>query len=176
MSFKNNSFISAIIIFGLSFITHNLYKWFPNDLFAILFPVNESAWEHMKIIYTTSIIYNIFEFFLKHKHNNSYPFAASITSIFNVLIYLLIYIPLFYIKMDSLIVDLVLLYITLYLSQNLKYRILKHNSQNNLLNYFAIFLIIICFIIFGYFTYNPPKNDFFLDKKSQKYGINIYIV
>ena len=177
MHLKKYSIISTIIIFILSFMSHYLYEWFPNDVFAIFFPVNESVWEHMKIIYSTSIFYGFFEFFIKYKNiKKNYFFSIFIGSVFNVIIYLLIFLPFFYMNIQNLLLDLFLLFITIYISQWLKYYIIYHIKNICLLNYFSILLIILVFTVFGYLTYNPIKNDLFLDENKQKYGINTYII
>lgn len=44
-----------ILIFAgvliLGFVLHFLYEWMPNPLFALVSPVQESLWEHVKIVY-----------------------------------------------------------------------------------------------------------------------------
>lgn len=37
------------ILFGT--LLHDLYDWFPNPLTALISPVNESVWEHMKLLF-----------------------------------------------------------------------------------------------------------------------------
>ena len=58
---KKIKIIGIFIIFILSVIFHFLYGIFPNYLFSILFPVNESIWEHMKLIVTSTLVFSIFD-------------------------------------------------------------------------------------------------------------------
>lgn len=52
MKRRNIVWISAIVFtLGLGFLLHFLYDWSPNALFALVSPVRESVWEHMKLIY-----------------------------------------------------------------------------------------------------------------------------
>ena len=37
------------LVFGS--LLHNVYMWFPNGVTALIAPVNESLWEHTKIIF-----------------------------------------------------------------------------------------------------------------------------
>ena len=60
-------FINTIITFLLCFLTHFLYEWLPNPVFSIFFPVNESIWEHMKMLYTTILLAGIIEYFILKK-------------------------------------------------------------------------------------------------------------
>ena len=71
--------ISVFGLFGMSFLTHFIYNIFPNPLFAIFFPVNESIWEHMKLLSTTILLYGIIEYFLL-KHYNIYSFIPYFSS------------------------------------------------------------------------------------------------
>ena len=61
--------ISMIFIFLIGFIIHNLYEWCPNIVTLILSPVNESVFEHMKMIYTSYIIWIIVKYFILKKYN-----------------------------------------------------------------------------------------------------------
>ena len=54
--------IGVYVIFVLSFISHFMYDILPNPLFSILFPVNESIWEHMKLLVTPVLIFSIIEY------------------------------------------------------------------------------------------------------------------
>ena len=77
MSLKKIKIIGIITIFALSFLYHFLYQWFPNPIFSIIFPVNESIWEHMKLLYTGILSWGLIEIILlkKNKINyNNYPY------------------------------------------------------------------------------------------------------
>ena len=69
MSIKNIKIIGVFIIFLLCFPLHFLYDWLPNSLFSIFLPVNESIWEHMKMIYTSFVLYGIIDYFWLKKDN-----------------------------------------------------------------------------------------------------------
>ena len=68
MSLKKIKIISIFGIFALNFISHFLYEWMPNTLFSIFFPVNESIIEHMKIIFTSYLLYGLIDYFLIKKY------------------------------------------------------------------------------------------------------------
>ena len=69
MSLKKIKIINVVFLFLLSFLWHFVYDWFPNNIFALFFPVNESIWEHMKIIYYCLFMGSILEFVLCKKNN-----------------------------------------------------------------------------------------------------------
>ena len=67
MSLKRLKVIDVFIIFALCFLTHFIYSWFPNTLFSIFFPVNESIWEHMKMLFSAIIIFSVVDFIPRWK-------------------------------------------------------------------------------------------------------------
>ena len=169
--------ISVFTIFILCFITHFLYDIFKNDFFAIFFPVNESIWEHMKMIYTTIILGSIIDLILLINFNikfNNFLLSVFVSSILSIPIYLFLYIP-FFNKEHNLFITLLILFITIMIISFISYIILK-TKYIKYLNYISLFLIIIGFIIMGYLTYHPIKNPLFLDKEKNKYGINSYVI
>ena len=54
-------------------------------------PVNESIWEHMKLIITSSLIFSIFEYYIYKKKEirfNNYIFSYAISLLLGIIIYL----------------------------------------------------------------------------------------
>ena len=177
MNLKKIKIISTIGIFILCFLTHFIYTLFPNDVFAIFFPVNESIWEHMKMLYTTILLYGIIEYFLILKFNiktNNYLLNLFITSIISIPLYLVIFLPIYYKFGENMIITLTILFIVIAIINYLSYYLLKI-KEIKYSNILSITLIIITYIIFGYLTYNPIKNDLFFDTEEEKYGIDDYM-
>ena len=176
MSLKKTKISSAIIIFILCIIFHYIYSWFPNKLFSIFFPVNESIWEHMKLI-MSSILFNSFlEYFLLKKNN--IPFNNYITSVFlsgtlGIIIFLIIYLPLYYLFGENFILNIIILFITICLCEIISYYILKSEKQY-FIDYISLLGLILVYIVFGILTYYPVINDLFYDKSKEKYGINTF--
>ena len=56
--------IGVFIMMCLSFLSHFMYEWCNNFLFSIFFPVNESIWEHKKLLITPVLIYALIEYFI----------------------------------------------------------------------------------------------------------------
>lgn len=176
MNKKKFILINTILIFSAMFISHNLYNWFENDLFAIFFPVNESIWEHMKMIYTTIILFSIIELILFKKFKieyNNFLLSTYITSITTIIIELITFIPIYKIIGENLPITLITLFISIFIGQIMNYYILN-KSYIKYSNIISIILIIITFIIMGHLTYNPPRSFLFYDPIEEKYGINIY--
>lgn len=165
--------LSTFIIFLISVIVHFGYNLLKCDLIALFFPVNESIWEHMKMLFTSFIIFGFIEFYFRKKLNiNNIVFNALITSFITIFTFLLMFLPFYYRFGENFVVTIIMEFIAIGISQIISYFILTHKSLK--LDKISIIFIIICYIIFGYFTYKPPLTDFFFDPKNEKYGINIY--
>ena len=163
------------MIILLSFLFHFLYEFFPNFIFSILFPVNESIWEHMKLLYSGFIIWGIFEYYLIKKNNikvNNYIKNLFFMSITSVIIYLIIYIPLYNIFKDNMIINISLLIIVILLEEIINYYMLLRDEKKSL-NTVFITLIVLGYVVFTTLTYFPIKNYIFYDNNSNKYGVNI---
>lgn len=176
MNLKKMIFINTIITFVLCFLTHFLYDWFPNPIFSLFFPVNESVWEHMKMIYTTILIYGVLEYFIMKKFNiinNNFLLSLFLKSIICIPVNLLIYLPINKIFGEHMIVTFIILLISIFISNLIGYFILKMN-EIKYQKVISITSIIIVYIIMFFLTYNPPMKDLFYDRTEQKYGINIY--
>lgn len=175
MSLKAIKIIGFFAIFLLCFLFHFLYDWFPNSLFSIFFPVNESIWEHMKLIYTSYIFYGIFDYILLRKNKiNNFFIQLFLIPIISIILYLIIFIPIYKMIGENMIISIGLLAIIIIIEQILSYFILQY-KEIKYQNFIGIIGIILVYIIFGYLTYNPIENYLFYDTVKDKYGINIYI-
>lgn len=175
MNHIKTKFIAVIAVFLLAFPFHFLYEWFPNPVFAIFFPVNESVWEHMKLLYTPIIFYGVIDYYLLLKYEirfNNFLLALFVSAFISIPIYLTIYLPFYYILGEKLIISISILLVVIIIAEMINYYIQKRNNIH--LDIISCILIIITFIAFGYLTYYPFKTDLFYDKKDKLYGINTY--
>lgn len=174
---KRIKIYKIIITFIVSFFVHFIYTWFPNIFTSIFFPVNESVWEHMKIIYTSTLISSVIEYFMyknKRIKINNFVISIPITSILGIIIYLIVYQIISLFIPHNLFISIVLLLIVYILMEVISYYILNSNNIKNQKN-IGISLIKISYIIFVYLTYNPIKIDLFIDPQTGTYGIEKYL-
>lgn len=176
MSLKKVKMIAVINVFLLCFLFHFIYSWFPNVIFSIIFPVNESIWEHMKLIFSSLLVYGFFEFFLLKKNN--IPFSNYVTSIFlsgtlGICIFLIIYLPLYKIFGENFILNIIVLFIVICICEVISYYVLK-KPHYDFIDYVSLIGIVLIYFLFGMLTYYPIINDLFYDNVSLKYGINTY--
>ena len=177
MNLKKIKILAVIGIFTLSFVSHFAYEIFPNIILSFIFPVNESIWEHMKILFTSTLLYGIIDYLLLKKYNikhNNFPFQLYFTSLIGIPIYLVIYLPLYNLLGESPFISISLLLIVYIITQIVSYNILKE-KELKILNIITIPVILLSYLGFIYLTYNPPHTYIFYDITEDKYSINDYI-
>ena len=178
MNLKKVVILNTIIIFVMCFIVHFVYDIIPSSLTAIFFPVNESIWEHMKLLYTSVLLGGIIEYIIlekkKIKYNNFF-ISLFLSATLIIPIYLLMFLPIYYKMGENMFITITIMLIAIIFSQIISYYILKY-KRCDLFNKIAIVLIIVGYVIFGYLTYNPIKCELFFDTEEEKYGINNYNV
>ena len=170
---KKYIFINTICIFILGFIFHFIYEIFPIFITSILAPVNESIFEHMKLIMSSYYFYLIIRYFIyknNHINTNNLLFKTFISLITTIIIFLIIYLPIYYTFGENLIITLILYFIAILISEFIYFN--KFENYNYKLDKLALIFTILLYIITTYLTYNPPKIDIFMDPITKKYGIN----
>lgn len=71
--------ISFVIISILGTLSHFVYEWSScNKFLGYFFAVNESTWEHLKLLFFPSIFYYIFEYFLLKTKPQNYISATAL--------------------------------------------------------------------------------------------------
>ena len=161
---------NSIFIFLLSVLIHSLYDYLPNIITLIFAPINESIFEHLKMIFTSYVLLLVLKRLFLKKHQNNDITATFIGSIFNIVIFLIIYLPIYYIFGENIVVTLIIYFITIIISNILIYYIEK-KEHNNKVNNLMIIPIIVMYIIFFILSYYPLKIDIFYDHVNKKHGI-----
>ena len=178
MTLKRSRIISTISIFLLCFLFHFIYDWIPNYITAIFFPVNESIWEHMKLLFSAVVMYGIIDYIIlqkfKIKYNNFFT-NLFVTGISIIPIYLIMFLPVYYKIGENMLITIGIMLIAIIISQVISYYILKAHDLDKL-NIISLILIIMTYIVFAYLTYYPIKTELFFDTQEEKYGLNNYNV
>ena len=103
-----------------------MYTWFPNVLTSIFFPVNESIWEHMKMLFTAIIIGGIIELTIikiKNIKLNNIFFTLFFKAIISIPIFLTIYLPIYYLFGENMIISISIMTIVLVITEIISYKL-----------------------------------------------------
>ena len=116
--------------------------------------------------------YTCHDYFICKKFDlkyNNFLFNLWFCSFISIFVYLGLFLPFYYKIGESMFLSISVLLITYIIVYIISYYILKSDHFNY--NYVWIILILIGYIIFGYLTYNPIKNQLFFDTHNEIYGI-----
>lgn len=161
---KRYTIIGVIFVLITGTLTHFLYDWSGNNHIVGLFtPINESIWEHMKLLFFPMLIYSLIIIF---RFRNIYSCAASALC-FGIIAGTLL-IPLFFyaytsiLGRDIFILDIGIFILSIIIVFWLSYK-LTLSCRLEPYTFLSGFLICVLFICFVLFTYHPPKARIFKD-------------
>lgn len=166
MKFKNN--LLAFIIIGiLGTFLHFTYDLSgENSIVGLFSPINESIWEHQKLLFFAVIFYSVFEYFLSEKKPKNYASATALGILAGILIIVMI----FYtytgiIGYNISFIDIALYYIGVLVYLIIKNIVIKnHFFDSNTANLISLLFMVALGILFVLFTFYPPKLPFFIPK------------
>lgn len=161
---KTYMIAGAIFVAVLGTFLHFAYALSGNNILVGLFtPINESIWEHIKLIYFPMLLYAVY---LNQKVKEEYPCAFP-AMIAGALLGVLLIITLFYtytgiIGFNVAFIDISIFYISVIASFYIVYRFLlsceigKWNVALQIINVLLIGLFIL-------FTFCPPEIPLFIN-------------
>ncbi len=170
---KKIKIIGIFVIMPLSILCHFLYEWNSNFIFSVFCPINESIWEHMKLMATPFLLYGIFEWIYYKKKNINYDnllISLCISIIVGIIAYLVPYLIIDKFISHNMIVSISLLFLDYCFMEYLSFKIINTNKIKYS-NYIGTILLFLIYFMFYYLTYNPPHTYLFYDTKDKSYGI-----
>lgn len=145
------------IIFG--FVLHFTYEFFDyNYLVGYFSSVNESIWEHLKLIFFPMLIWSIFEYIIYGKNMDNFVPAKVISIIFGMLMIMnIFYVYTGIAGTNYLWADILTFVISVILAYALSF-LLLHTLffSSKLANILSLIIILGLYTAFLRFTYNPP--------------------
>lgn len=167
---KRYTIIGIIFVLITGTLAHFLYDWTGNNHIVGLFtPINESIWEHMKLLFFPMLLYSLI-MILKFRRKYSCITSALC---FGILAGAFL-IPLFYYAYTSIlgknifILDIGTFILSVVIAFWLSYKL---TLSCRLEAYTSLLCILVCilFVCFLVFTYNPPDTIIFQDPENVKF-------
>lgn len=146
--------IGAIMASLVSLPLMFLYKKFPNFFTSIFSPINNSLWEHLKIIFGSILIGGITQkiiMLIKKVPVNNICFSTFISAIIAIPIYIILASILFSLFGERNVIKILVTFIAILIAELISYFMMKQ-PEFKLENYTIIF-VIIAYIIFTFITY-----------------------
>lgn len=167
------SVVSFFLISILGTLFHFAYEFLGgNVILGSIFAVNESVWEHLKILVMPMFICAIYEYILLKENRKNFFCALA----FKIVISMLFVIGVFYsytaiLGKNVAVIDISTFYIAVFIAQLVWHNLIK-NCQNLIIyRNISIVILIAILTLFLVFTYLPPKFELFKDNLNNSYGI-----
>lgn len=164
MSAKRNV-IAFFVISIIGTLSHFVYKWTGKPyLIGLFFPVNESTWEHLKLLFFPRLIYFAVVYFTLKEKPKNYISATAISIIAGMVSIVVMFYTYQGVLGRNIDFLNILIYflgvaVTIYIMQ----RILKTQSfSSGTANIISLFFLLLTAILFVSFSFNPPSLGIFL--------------
>lgn len=157
-----SSLIGILFVGTVGSLLHFVYEWSSYQfLVGLVTPVNESTWEHMKLLYFPMLIYFLAEFWFLYR---SYPhlLRADLAGVLagTLLIPILFYTYTGIIGSHNLVLDILTFLISAAIGILIRCRLLLSAGRKRytFLYFIGVLILGVCFLIF---TYYPPDIGLF---------------
>ncbi len=170
---KRDTIIGILFVLITGSVFHFLYDWTgKNPVVGLFTPVNESIWEHMKLLFFPMLSYALVLIF---RYRENYPCLISALCL-GILSGTFLIPALFYsytslLGKDIFILDIATFLVSVILSFWLSYK-LTLSCRLKSFSLCLCLLVCILFICFLRFTYRPPNLAIFEDPLSTGYSVS----
>ena len=163
------------VIFSLVFgvLLHFLYEWSENNYIVSIFSgVNESTWEHMKLLFFPMFIFAIIQSFFFKNYDNFWKIKLK-----GILLGLLL-IPLLYYFYNGVIgdspdwINIIIFSISVIVSYLYEIRLFNMNKSKTDSSVSCFVTLAMIALLFAVFTFYPLSIEIFKDPTTGLYGIN----
>ncbi len=168
---RNYQIFSVFFVFVLGTLLHFTYNWSgKNWIVAWFSSINESVWEHLKLLFFPMLITTIIGYFYLKKSKTNVICSKTI----GILVSIAFTVIFFYtytgiIGKNIAVIDIVSFFVSAFLGELASYVLMVNNFNCN--NKIGIIVLIILFLSFVVFTYYTPDLGIFKDPITGKYGI-----
>lgn len=161
---KRYSLIGMIFVWIAGTIWHFVYEWSGNNrIVGLFFPVNESVWEHMKLLFFPMLLY---AFYMERRLKDTFPcigsalLAGILAGTFLIPIFFYAYTGI--LGKNNIVLDVAVFLCSVAGAFLIVYRLAlscKADRFRTLLK-LAVSVLAVSFLLF---TYNPPDLEIFVD-------------
>ena len=153
-------------------ILHFLFDWANQSIILSPFSaINESIWEHMKLLFFPMFVFSIIESVFIGKDYKSFWCVKVIGIVFGMAL-----IPVLYYSINGIVghtpdfVNIAIFYVAAAISYILETSLLKKDSIDCRSPKKAIVILVLISVIFAILTFIPPRIPLFQDPITKTYG------
>ncbi|MBQ6848062.1 MAG: hypothetical protein IJO62_04015 [Clostridia bacterium] len=152
--------LTAFFVIGiLGALGHFVYEWTGKPyVIGLFFPVNESTWEHLKLLFYPTVLYFGAVYFLSNKKPKSFIPA----SVFSVFLGMLSIVVMFYTYQGIMgrnldFLNILIYYLGVIVTIITRQKLLEAEGiKSGFYTSISLISLIIMIILFATFSYNPP--------------------
>lgn len=164
--------VILVSIFGV--FLHFLYDFSGKSPIAALFgPVNESTWEHLKLLFVPFLLYSVVEYCAWGREESRIFIPAKVFGLFWGLFAIVVsfYTYVGIIGTNYLWADMLTYFIGVITAFRFSEKWMKHPREGKSWYIAALVLLAVFIVCFVLFTWKAPHIGLFLDPVTQTYGI-----
>lgn len=165
--------IGLVSFILLGFLFHELYDITGDTFLGIISPVNESKWEHWKMVYFPMMIVSLFEYRFIKTYVSNYIFSLLVgILVFTIVTFGLIELYDLFIGDSHLFVHVSTFLLGGVAGQVVRYFVMIRTEPSKPLLLIGIVFLLIQLVLFTVFTFIPPKIEYFRDPITDTYGVH----
>lgn len=160
----NRNIIAFFVISILGTLGHFLYDITgENSIIGLFFSVNESTWEHLKLLFFPALLYFTFEYFKYGKNQKNFIRAAALSILFGMLtIVVLFYTYKGILGKNIDFINIAIYYIGVIATLLKRKKLLENGkTENQTADKFYLGILMIFILLFMVWTNNPPSLGIF---------------
>lgn len=164
MNWKRN-ILAFVIISLLGTLGHFVYEWSgQNTVLGFIFPVNESVWEHLKLLFFPTVIYSVFEYCKVKESYDNYISAAVLSIFYGMLMIVVIY----YVSKglfgrDISFINISSYYVAVILMLKRKNKILENETfSSRNITLILLMATVVTALLFLFWSYKSPMAEIFI--------------
>ena len=167
--------IVILVCWILGTLLHFIYQWTgENKIIASFSAVNESVWEHLKLVFYPMLLAGIVEYFFIKKITNNYIEAKAI-GIFGAISFIVVTFFTYtgILGTNIFLIDILIFLSSIILGEWISYILMKRKNESTVQSKILAGIILICLLIsFIVCTYIPPEVNLFRDVTTGQFGVN----
>jgi hypothetical protein len=165
--------VGFFFIFIAGTLFHFLYDWTGRFKFVgLISPINESVWEHLKLVLYPTILFGIFEYLALKGLANNYVAAKAVSIVVAILAIVIIFYSYTYVLgRHYLFLDILTFAIAIALGQYVSYLLLTAPQLPLWVTSASMWILLILILLFSAFTFYPPRLPIFKNGPDGSYGI-----
>jgi len=165
--------VGMVFIIILGSVLHFTFEWSGgNTVVGAFSAVNESVWEHLKLVFWPALFFILIEYVPLKKATNNFALAKTTGVYMAIIIIPIIFYSYTAVTGKSIfLIDISTFIVAVIIGQISSYKLLTHKKLPESFNRISLVLLILLGIAFILFTFYPLQSPIFRDPNTGKYGI-----